>query len=338
MVCLSSVGCSSPNCHVWSPNTPATTTSDTQRTPYNSPNSSPLSPPPTPANTTTVQPVLCRHLSKRAVGREAPAASSLTSAAVAADWSRKVAPPLKDSSKMLYKTTLCPWHARGRCFAAESCNYAHSEQEKRDKPNLRETRLCQTFMRRGRCDISECSFAHGYEKLRSTVGVDEGRKSRVFEGRGGNGSSRTRQGTSKSTRGAGGGQKASCGLSKDSENLGGGRRNAVRRVVATHLRAAPSSASSSVWDQWVRAIARKEGVHNSAELMESVRLKQMLEDKRVSSTQEKQQPTRGDAAAGASKGCPGSPVGLSRPPRFISFFKFFSFDEISKASPTVYYD
>lgn len=47
---------------------------------------------------------------------------------------------------MFYKTKLCPHLAEGGCTRGSHCNYAHSETELRDVPNLKKTKLCQLFM------------------------------------------------------------------------------------------------------------------------------------------------------------------------------------------------
>ena len=50
-----------------------------------------------------------------------------------------------------------------------NCNYAHSQTDLRELPNLKKTRLCQLFSM-GRCHmIQNCSFAHGEHELRSTA-------------------------------------------------------------------------------------------------------------------------------------------------------------------------
>ena len=50
-----------------------------------------------------------------------------------------------------------------------NCNYAHSENELREKPNLSKTKLCEEYATTGTCTKGEiCLFAHGELELRST--------------------------------------------------------------------------------------------------------------------------------------------------------------------------
>eukprot|EP00922_Rhytidocystis_sp_ex-Travisia-forbesii_P053857 GHVS01079928.1.p1 GENE.GHVS01079928.1~~GHVS01079928.1.p1 ORF type:complete len:278 (+),score=59.43 GHVS01079928.1:964-1797(+) len=271
------------------PNTPATTTSDTLRTPSNSPNSSPRSPHSSQAFTPSGATTFCRPSARRS-RQTWGNPSALLAAAVAAEG---VAPELKEGTKMLYKTTLCPWFARGRCYAKQNCNYAHSEEERRSKPDLRETRLCQTFMRRGRCDIGGCTFAHGYENLRNTV-VEEAEAKHEEKGREEKRSKQfpTNYASSKSV----------CGGCNSS-----------------HTGALPEL---SVFDQWLRAVAREQGVHKAAKQMESMYQTQ-LED--CGANRKKR---NGKSSGG----------GTAVVPRFMSFFDLFSFDDLRKACPPAYYD
>eukprot|EP00388_Colpodella_angusta_P019615 GDKJ01049066.1.p1 GENE.GDKJ01049066.1~~GDKJ01049066.1.p1 ORF type:complete len:594 (-),score=198.35 GDKJ01049066.1:1990-3771(-) len=70
------------------------------------------------------------------------------------------------------KTQMCP-HLQlpGGCRRGSTCNFAHSPQEVRHKPDLRKTRLCDKYMQTGSCDrAATCEFAHGEKDLRSTDG------------------------------------------------------------------------------------------------------------------------------------------------------------------------
>lgn len=70
---------------------------------------------------------------------------------------------------MFYKTKMCPQYMeKGSCPRGEGCCYAHSQNELRDVPNLKKTKLCHLFQI-GKCNRGNtCSFAHGEQELRST--------------------------------------------------------------------------------------------------------------------------------------------------------------------------
>eukprot|EP00922_Rhytidocystis_sp_ex-Travisia-forbesii_P055387 GHVS01082009.1.p1 GENE.GHVS01082009.1~~GHVS01082009.1.p1 ORF type:complete len:519 (+),score=77.23 GHVS01082009.1:616-2172(+) len=399
-------GCSSgsPTCRFWScgPTTPATTSGDSVylRTPRDSPTSpsrspstsrTPGAPPPlraatvtpTTSKSTTSAPPLASPLTPSTDGSRSSVSSwrgvPPTSSAPAKESCRPVAPELKDSAKMLYKTTMCPWHSRGRCFAGDRCNYAHNEHERRLKPDLRETRLCQTFMRKGKCDIKDCSFAHGYERLRTTVGTEEtpcagkGGRERVGEKDGSWSSKCVRPSESLSCRsattGAGSplnGPTACLCVGRGSGGGGGGRdgtaavdpsffglNQGADRREATHSRA-PDCPDSLVWDQWLSSIARKDGVHTAAKQMETVHQRQQEQESAEVAKQSAERRTAAQRETTNARGDKGEKVGqkqscdvsshetagglISGVPRYIAFFKFFTFDDLQKASPTVYYD
>jgi len=62
---------------------------------------------------------------------------------------------------------LCSFFANGACKRGEDCNFAHSTEEMRKKPNFVKTRLCEEFMTLGKCEYGvRCSFAHCESELR----------------------------------------------------------------------------------------------------------------------------------------------------------------------------
>lgn len=67
-----------------------------------------------------------------------------------------------------HKTKLCPWHREGKCFMGASCNYAHTREELRPKPDLSKTKLCPEVVKGRRCDRTGCRFAHDFVELRAT--------------------------------------------------------------------------------------------------------------------------------------------------------------------------
>ncbi len=46
---------------------------------------------------------------------------------------------------MFFKTKMCPHIEDGQCTRGPTCNYAHSQEELREVPNLKKTKLCQLF-------------------------------------------------------------------------------------------------------------------------------------------------------------------------------------------------
>jgi len=70
--------------------------------------------------------------------------------------------------KQLHKTKFCMYHLQGVCQFGDNCAFAHSCLELQGAPDLRKTRLCNTYATTGSCKDHGCSFAHGEEELRST--------------------------------------------------------------------------------------------------------------------------------------------------------------------------
>ncbi|CAJ1356434.1 unnamed protein product, partial [Effrenium voratum] len=64
-------------------------------------------------------------------------------------------------------TRMCKYFRSNRCNLGTNCNFAHSQDEMRDQPDLVGTRLCFQFARKGQCKSGEnCKFAHGKSELR----------------------------------------------------------------------------------------------------------------------------------------------------------------------------
>jgi len=70
--------------------------------------------------------------------------------------------------QQMSKTKMCQFHAEGKCTRGSNCTFAHGDDEMKRSPDLRKTRICQSFSK-GTCDLSndECNFAHGEQDLRS---------------------------------------------------------------------------------------------------------------------------------------------------------------------------
>lgn len=72
-----------------------------------------------------------------------------------------------ETRKTLKFTKMCKHFSTQRCFMGNQCNFAHSEEELRSRPNLAATGLCYQFMSKGQCKRGEsCTFAHGRKELR----------------------------------------------------------------------------------------------------------------------------------------------------------------------------
>jgi len=69
--------------------------------------------------------------------------------------------------KQFKMTQLCTFYVEGACTRGSSCNFAHTTQQLRDKPDLYKIRMCKDYMRSGVCaNGDDCSFAHGQEEKR----------------------------------------------------------------------------------------------------------------------------------------------------------------------------
>jgi len=56
----------------------------------------------------------------------------------------------------------------GKCRKRGSCNFAHSEEEMSDLPDLRCTKMCPKVLEGGKCDALECQFAHTESEIRGS--------------------------------------------------------------------------------------------------------------------------------------------------------------------------
>mmetsp|Transcript_13238 Transcript_13238/g.29162 ORF Transcript_13238/g.29162 Transcript_13238/m.29162 type:complete len:276 (-) Transcript_13238:27-854(-) len=85
-----------------------------------------------------------------------------------------------DTRSTLKLTRMCKYWASNRCTMGDACNFAHSDQELREQPDLVATKLCFQFMSKGRCNKgSQCTFAHGKKELRQLPGENERKTSRL---------------------------------------------------------------------------------------------------------------------------------------------------------------
>ncbi|CAK8996181.1 unnamed protein product [Durusdinium trenchii] len=77
---------------------------------------------------------------------------------------------------VLKYTKICRHWRSGSCFRGSSCDFAHSDLELREAPNLVKTQLCFRFNSKGRCNKgSFCRFAHGLDELQHVAAAPNGR-------------------------------------------------------------------------------------------------------------------------------------------------------------------
>jgi len=73
------------------------------------------------------------------------------------------------SRDQFFKTKICPRFTTGACRMGDGCYFAHDETELKKHPDLRKTKLCESWQRSGNCEKEkECLFAHGERQLRVT--------------------------------------------------------------------------------------------------------------------------------------------------------------------------
>jgi len=66
-----------------------------------------------------------------------------------------------------HATVLCKFFLRGECTRGKSCTYAHGATKLRAKPDLKKTKLCESFSISGACQKGDfCTFAHENLELR----------------------------------------------------------------------------------------------------------------------------------------------------------------------------
>lgn len=82
-----------------------------------------------------------------------------------------------DTRSTLKFTKMCKYWSSNRCTMGDACNFAHSDTELREQPDLVATKLCFQFMSKGRCNKgASCTFAHGKKELRQMPAGDGQRK------------------------------------------------------------------------------------------------------------------------------------------------------------------
>ncbi|CEM29796.1 unnamed protein product, partial [Vitrella brassicaformis CCMP3155] len=74
----------------------------------------------------------------------------------------------KGTNLFLRKTTMCRHWLKGMCALGSNCEFAHSKEELRKKPDWFKTKRCKYF-RRGQCRDPNCGFAHYYDERRPLV-------------------------------------------------------------------------------------------------------------------------------------------------------------------------
>ncbi|OEH79774.1 zinc finger ccch domain-containing related [Cyclospora cayetanensis] len=68
------------------------------------------------------------------------------------------------------KTKMCPYVQRGFvCSRGSRCLFAHSREDLRPLPDLRQTRMCPQKKQNGECTDPTCPYAHAVEELKHTL-------------------------------------------------------------------------------------------------------------------------------------------------------------------------
>eukprot|EP00921_Rhytidocystis_pertsovi_P014010 GHVQ01022820.1.p1 GENE.GHVQ01022820.1~~GHVQ01022820.1.p1 ORF type:complete len:555 (+),score=100.57 GHVQ01022820.1:236-1900(+) len=186
------------------PNTPSTTTPDTPALPcvlFSSPSLSPSNPPllSSSPSSTAITSVHAKRFASTIppppppIPSDSPSSTSSTyfsqfpSAYFCSPTSSASAPPLSPTAsssstqspgssrttpdlvrRQLFKTKHCPHHYIGKCYKGTDCTFAHSPDEIRPLPDLRNTRLCLNVRHGGNCTDPSCMFAHCRSDLRTT--------------------------------------------------------------------------------------------------------------------------------------------------------------------------
>lgn len=72
--------------------------------------------------------------------------------------------------QQFFKTKMCPFQKnKNFCLNESNCHYAHSLDELKPMPNLRNTKLCDYIKRKMPCQNINCKFAHDIEALKPSV-------------------------------------------------------------------------------------------------------------------------------------------------------------------------
>ncbi|ETB58311.1 hypothetical protein YYC_03943 [Plasmodium yoelii 17X] len=87
---------------------------------------------------------------------------------------KKVAPGQSETlsliKKQFFKTKMCPFQKnKNYCLNESDCHYAHSIDELKPMPDLRNTKLCDYIKKKMPCKDVNCKFAHDTETLKPSV-------------------------------------------------------------------------------------------------------------------------------------------------------------------------
>ncbi|ANQ06353.1 Uncharacterized protein PCOAH_00007320 [Plasmodium coatneyi] len=89
--------------------------------------------------------------------------------------SHKQAPQVQSETlslikKQFFKTKMCPFQKnKNYCLNESNCHYAHSIDELKPMPDLRNTKLCDYVKKKIPCRDANCKFAHDIDTLKPSV-------------------------------------------------------------------------------------------------------------------------------------------------------------------------
>jgi len=72
------------------------------------------------------------------------------------------------------RTKICKFHLAGVCSRGDSCNFAHSQGDLEELPDLSKTKLCMALVKAGGCRDAGCRYAHAAEELRPVPDSETG--------------------------------------------------------------------------------------------------------------------------------------------------------------------
>eukprot|EP00440_Ansanella_granifera_P045019 gb/GFBE01048786.1/.p1 GENE.gb/GFBE01048786.1/~~gb/GFBE01048786.1/.p1 ORF type:complete len:294 (+),score=57.58 gb/GFBE01048786.1/:1-882(+) len=80
----------------------------------------------------------------------------------------------RQPAPLFHKTVLCKFFKANRCSKGKACNFAHSANQLRSRPDFSCTKMCTDFLKSGSCKWGDdCSWAHDRSELRKMKRVQQ---------------------------------------------------------------------------------------------------------------------------------------------------------------------